>query len=272
MPTTKLTIAKQLSILESDLRRKSSRTRAYYLPIVKRFLTESGDFSRQGMIKWLDNSGYCENSIRTVYYVLKRLCKALEVKFPLDTEFLPPLPDEEDVYTPTTSIENIKRIIAYWKNYPGDYLTSLVFMSTVYGFRSVEMTNVEIGKHSIIVTVAKRKPRKSGARVTREHLVPEDKMKYLAGYEPMSEMTVKYAFWKVSRRAGVKKREYKENWHSVRRCLVTACIDANINRTLLKRFLRWARDRRDMADVYYHKEFSEVNKEIFNVHPFLGLW
>jgi len=266
----KPSITKQLSIFNADLGKKSPKTRCYYLSIARKFLTKSGDFSRPGMIKFLDNCGYCDNSIRTTYWVLKRLCKALEIKFPLDPEFLPPLPDEEQVYTPTTSVDDVKRLIAYWRNYPGEYVTSLVFLATVFGLRSVELTSIEVRKNSIVVIVAKRKPRK-GAQVTREHPIPEDKMKYLDGYEQLSEMTVKYAFWKVCRRAGVK-RKYKENWHGIRRCLNTICIDMGINRTLLKRFLRWARDRRDMADVYYHKEFSEVNREIFKVHPFLKLW
>lgn len=263
-------ITKQLSIFKSDLSKKSPRTRTYYLSIARKFLIESGDFSRPGMIKFLDDCGYCDNSIRTTYWILKRLCKALEIKFPLDIEFLPPPPDEEQIYTPTTSVDNTKRLIAYWKNYPGEYITSLVFLATVFGLRSVELTSVEVKKNSIVVNVAKRKPRK-GAQVTREHPIPEDKMKYLSGYEQMSEMTVKYACGKAFRRAGVK-RMIKENWHGIRRCLNTICIDRGINRTLLKRFLRWARDRRDMSDVYYHKEFSEINREIFKVHPFLNLW
>lgn len=266
----KPSIAKQLSILKADLSKKSPRTRAYYLPIVKKFLTESGDFSRPGMIKWMDSTDYCDNSLRTVYYVIKRLCKALEVTFPLDTEFLPPLPDEEDLYTPTTLVDNIKRLIAFWKNYPGHYITSLVFMSTVFGLRSIEMVDIEVRKSSIIVIVAKRRARPEKP-IKREHPIPEGLMKYLDGYEPMSEMTVKYGGGKAFRRAGIK-RMPKENWHSIRRCLNTACLDANINKTLLKRFLRWSRDRRDMADMYYHKDFTEINKEIFKLHPFLKLW
>jgi len=266
----KPSIANQLSILKADLGKKSPRTRSLYQSICKKFLTESGDFSRPGMIKYLEGMGYCDNSVRTAYYVLKRLCKALEIKFPLDTEFLPPLPDEEETYTPTTKVENIRRLIDYWKNYPGEYITSLLFMSTVFGFRSIEMVDVEVGTSSIIVKVAKRRARPEKP-ILREHPIPEDKIKYLAGYEPMSEMTVKYTFWKACRRAGVK-RQVKENWHAIRRCLNTACIDANINKTMLKRFLRWSRDRRDMSDVYYHRPFNEINEEIFSVHPFLKLW
>jgi len=268
--TTKPTITKQLSILKDDLRRKSPRTKSYYSSIARRFLIKSGDFSRHGMIKYLENMGYCDNSVRTAYYVLKRLCKALEVGFPLDTEFLPPLPDEEDLYTPTTSVDNIKRLIAYWRNFPGHYITSLVFLSTVFGLRSIEMVDVEIRKNSIVVNVAKRRAR-PGKPVQREHPIPEDLMKYLGGYEQMSEMTVKYAGMKAFRRAGIR-RMVKENWHSVRRCLNTACLDAGISNVMLKRFLRWSRDRRDMADVYYHKDFTEINEEIFRVHPFLHLW
>lgn len=262
----KLLVDNQLSILKEDLRRKSPRTRSYYLSIFRKFLTESGDFSRPGMIKFLNNIDYCDNSIRTAYYVLLRGCKALEKTFPLDKEDLPPLPDEEEVYTPTMSLDNTIKLITYWKNYPGHYLTSLVFLSTIYGLRAIELTNVEVKTNSIIVTVAKRRK-----VVKREHPVPEGMMKYLSGYEYLSEMTVKYAFWKVCRRAGVKRRK-KENWHSIKRCFNTTCIDKGINKVLIKRFLRWARDRRDMADMYYHKDFTEVNKEILAVHPFLPLW
>lgn len=260
------TIAKQLSIMEADLKRRSPRTTSYYISISRKFLSESGDFHRPGMLKFMDDIDWCDNSLRTVYYVLKHLCKALEKKFPLDEGDLPPPPDEESMYTPTMSLDNINKVIAHWKRFPGDYLTSLAFLSTIYGLRSIEMTTVEIGRNSVLVYVAKRK-----RVVTREHPVPEELMKYLSGYEPMSEMTVKYAFWKVCRRAGVK-RQYKENWHSVRRCLVTACLDAGVNKVMLKRFLRWARDRRDMADTYYHKDFADVNEEMFKVHPFLKLW
>lgn len=266
----KPTINKQLSTLASDLKKKSPRTRKYYLSIFRKFLTKSGDFSRPGMIKWLEKSGYCDNSLRTTYYVLKRACKALEIKFPLDTEWLPPLPDEEEIYTPTTSVDNTKRLIAYWGQYPGEYITSLVFMATVFGFRSIEMVDIEVKKNSIVVNVAKRRAR-PGKPVQREYFIPEDKMKYLSGYMPMSERSVEYAFGKACRRAGIK-RMYEENWHSLRRQLNTSFTDAGINKTMFKRFLRWARDRRDMSDVYYHKDFEEIVKEMYAVHPFLHLW
>lgn len=273
------TITKQLSILNADLSRKSPRTRRYYLSIAKKFLTESGDFSRPGILKFLNNMGYCDNSMRTAYYTLARLCKALEKKFPLDKDDLPPLPDEESIHTPTMTLDNIKRLISYWKNYPGEYVTSLVFMATMFGFRSIEMTDIEIKKDSIIVNVAKRR-----GKVRREHPIPEGLMKYISGYEQLSEMTVSYAFWKACRRAGIRRRE-RENWHSIKRCLNTACEDAGIKKVLVKRFLRWARDRRDMSDVYYHKPFDEINAIMFGkipipmsdppkyvVHPFLKLW
>ncbi|MBA7690807.1 hypothetical protein ES703_99339 [subsurface metagenome] len=188
----------------------------------------------------------------------------------MDTEFLPPAPDEEEIYTPTISVDNTKRLIAYWRNYPGEYVTSLVFLTTVFGLRSIELTNVEVKQNSIVVIVAKRRARKDKP-VTREYPIPEGKMKYLDGYQQLSERTVVYAFWKACRRAGVKRR-YKENWHSVKRCLDTIFVDLGINKTMFKRFLRWARDRRDMADVYYHKEFSEIVREMYKVHPFLKLW
>lgn len=258
-------INQQLITLTTDLARKSPRTRTYYRSIAKKFLTESGDFSRAGMIKFL-NSIKNDNSARVSYYVLKRLCKALGKKFPLDKDDLPVLPDEETMQTPTTSLDNTKRLIAYWKNYPGDYVTSLLFLSTVYGLRSIEMTTIKIEGNNIIVSVAKRR-----GEVIRKHPVPEEMMKYLSGYDHLSEMSVRYAFWKACRRAGVKRQE-KENWHSIRRRLNTTCINLGINRILLKRFMRWARDRRDMSDTYYHEDFGKINNEMFRAHPFLPLW
>lgn len=263
-------IIDKLSIFASDLDRKSPATQNYYLCIADKFLTECGDFSRPAMRQFIDNMGYCDNSVRTVYYVLKRLCKALSIPFPLDTEFLPPVPDEDELYTPTTSVGTIHNLINYHKQYPGEYITSLVFLSTMYGLRSIEMTRIEIAKTTFIMTVAKRKGR-ANKPVIREHLVPEGMMEYLSGYTRISERTVEYTFHKACRAIGYKPQR-KENWHSMRRALDTAMVDAHIDNLLIKRFMRWTKNRSDMTNVYYHKDFETVNREMFAVHPFIRYW
>lgn len=263
-------IAHKLEIFNLDLKRKAPTTRGYYGRIARKFFIDGGDFSRQGMILWLEQN-YTDNGIRTVYYVLKRLCRALGVPFPLDTDLLPPIPDEEEIYTPTTPRPIVIDLINHWKQFPGNYITSLVFLSTIYGLRSIEMTSVDLHLPlSFIMIVAKRKGR-SGKPVIREHLIPDGMGKFLEGYEQYSERSVTYTFTKVCRAIGYK-RQIKENWHGIRRALDTACVDAKIDNILIKRFMRWTKKRDDMVSVYFHKDFAEINQEMFKVHPFLSVW
>ena len=269
-----------LSVLSSDLQRKSPRTRTYYRSIAKRFLTESGDYSRSGMLQWINTYG-CDNSIRTVYHILKRLCKAVGKPFPLDSDVLPSMPDEDEIHTPTMPSDDIKKLILFWKQYPGTYTTAILFLSTIYGFRSIEMTNLDIDveNDSVGVFVAKRH-----RVVTRSHMIPPNKEVYLVGYEKLSELTVRTAFIRACRKAGIK-REKGRSWHSIRRALDTSCLNLNINPLLVKRFMRWAKDRKDMTTVYWHMDFREANKVMFGMipepesdpprfikHPYLRYW
>lgn len=283
--TTKQTITDQLNILLNDFSHESPDTRKSYMSKARRFLVESGDFSRAGMKAYLENMGYNDNSVRTTYYTLKRLCKALGTPFPLDEKQLPPAPDEDELNTPTISVDNIKRLINYWKQSPGDYTTALVFLSTMYGLRSIEMTSIEVLMASFVMKVAKRKGR-ANKPVMREHLIPAGMEQYLSGYYPISERTVNYTFHKACRAIGYKPREH-ENWHAVRRALNTAMrdvktlepsgtpgimVEKHIDDMLISRFMRWAKPRSLMTSTYTHHEFADINREMFLVHPFLKLW
>jgi hypothetical protein len=273
---SKTQIDKQLAIFAGDLGRKSPATRNYYMSIAHKFLTESGDFSRAAMRQYLEGMGYCDNSVRTTYYVLKRLCRALSITFPLDTEFLPPVPDEDEIYTPTVSLDIVTSLVQYWRHQPGEYVTSLVFLSSMYGLRSIEMTDIEVCKSSFIMQVAKRKGR-ANKPVIREHLIPTGCEKYLDGYVPLSKRSVEYRFPQACRAIGYK-RKPKESWHSMRRALNTALMDTKMDMSteskelLIKRYMRWTKKRGDMVNLYYHKDFSDINREIFLVHPILPLW
>ncbi len=283
MPTTDNTdksIAEMLEILDNDLSRKELDTRTNYKYIARKFLTESGDFSRQGMMTWFNKSELSDNSLRTAHYALKRLCKALEIKFPLDGDDLPPPPDEETLVTPTLTIPQIRQMIRFWRTYPDAYETSLLFISTILGTRSSEMSDtqgLDVTGHSIIITVAKRK-----AKVIREHNIPEKYIKFTSGYQNLSENTVRYRFRKIAHWSGVKRTE-DMCWHSIRRGLATTFKDMGINEFLYKRFMRWAPNREDMGSVYYHHPFELINNVMLGQapnpetgqlikHPFLGDW
>lgn len=274
-------IEEKLSILDNDLARKSSDTRMVYHCLVKRFLEESGDLSRQGMMRWFNLAEMSDNSLRTAYYALERLCKALEIKFPLDRDDLPPLPDEDTLNTPTITIEDVAQLIAHWRMYPGTYETALVFISTVFGTRTCEMSATQqltlTSKQSIIINVAKRK-----GKAVREHVIPEIYWRYVDGYQNLSENSVRDKFRKVMKHAGLKRAD-SMSWHSVRRALATAFKLGGVEQELYKRFMRWAPNRDDMASVYTHVPFDQINSIILGQvpnpqtklmvkHPFLGEW
>lgn len=271
-----------LAILDSDLIRKAPDTQINYHYLAKKFLTESGDFSRQGMLKWINSTALSDNSLRTAHYMLQRLCKALEVKFPLDKDDLMPLPDEDTLNTPTIEVDDTRQLIRFWRQYPKAYETSLVFISTTFGTRTCEMSATKglvVTNHSIVVNVGKRK-----AHVVREHHIPEQYLPYLSGFENLSETVVRHRFKKCLRHAGLPVKDGM-SWHSVRRRLATTYTDMGLPTALWKRFLRWAVDRHDMGSVYFHKSFYEVNDIMLGQiplpdpdnphliqHPFLREW
>ena len=163
-----------------------------------------------------------------------------------------------------------------WKLLPDDYHTALLFLSTIYGLRSIEMSQDSrqpIQLHlpgSFTMAVAKRHGR-GDKPVIREHLIPEGMDKYLTGFTLMSKRSVEYAYRPVARAIGYKPSEH-ESWHAIRRSLDTACVDADIPTTLIKRFMRWSKSRADMPSIYYHTDFADVNTKMFEVHPYLPLW
>jgi len=259
-------VQQTLQLFAEDITRKPSSTRKYYMSIARKFLTEYGDFSRHGIMAFMNNSGWCDNSLRTSYYVIEHLCMAIGLPFPLNKNDLPPPPDEYDLYTPTLTGSEVTQLIRYWREYPGSYPTSLLYLSTMYSVRAIEMTDVILNDKSVVIHVAKKK------RPTyREHPVWGQGLIYLSGYERLSEKTVNQTFWKVCKKAGVKRQE-DEGWHAVRRAFATVAHDNGVDSVLVKRYTHWAVNRDDMMSVYYHKPFEEINREMEKVHPFLNLW
>lgn len=280
LDTREAAINKLLDIFHTDIHRKSPDTVEYYLVVARKFLDyTSGDLTRASVLKFFDDSGYCDNSLRTIYYILEHLYTALGIKFPLNKNDLPPPVDEEDVNTPTMSPDNVHRVIQYWRGFPDEYVTSLVFLSTVYGLRATELTDAEVGKKTVVVDVAKRK-----RKVLRTHIIPDGCAMFVMGYAQMSESMVKYCFRQAVKRAGVTKRDH-ESWHSIRRSLYTSCLNTGLPKELIKRYMRWAKDTSDMGSVYFHMPFDEINRVIFGIdpvplsnppkytaHPYLQFW
>lgn len=260
-------IDQALQIFADDISRRPVSTREYYMSIARKFLTEYGDFSRRGIMSFMHNCGWCDNSLRTTHYVIEHLCMALSIPFPLNKNDLAPVPDEYDIHTPTRTLDEVEHLINYWKEYPGSYQTALLYLSTIYTVRAIEMTTAEITDSTVKIHVAKKH-----RDVVREHPIWNNGMIYLCGYEKLSKSMVKYTFHTICRRAGVQEDKGGDGFHSIRRAFTTEARARGVGETLLKRYTHWSINRSDIVDVYTHMSFDKVNEEMRKCHPFLELW
>ena len=267
-----------LELLDFNLRKKSIRTRERYTSIARIYLGFSGDMtggdvSRTTMLRfmeWTESKGWSPNTRRLAHYVLAKLCKSLEKKFPLDADDLATKPTREELRTPFLSMSELGRLISHQKAIPS-YGTALLFLASIWGLRSTELTNVEIGDGAIRVFLAKKR---GTARQPKIHLLPSGDGRFLDGYEWASEGTVIAEYHKLCRAIGLKS-SYGA-WHMVRRTLDTALHLAGVNPEIISRYIGWQQGNSfgvsPMVSRYFHMTDEDVDKETYKLHPVLPLW
>lgn len=224
-------------------------------------------------LEWTENKGWSPNTRRLAHYVLAKLCKSLEKKFPLDADDLATRPTREELRTPFLSMDELGRLIVHQIAIPS-YGTALLFLASVYGFRSTELTNIEIGDGAIRAFLAKKR---GSVRQPKIHLLPPGDGQFLDGYEQMSEGSVIATYHVLCRSAGIK-TSYGA-WHMVRRTLDTALHLAGVNPEVITRYIGWekgtsfgAATGSPMVSRYFHMTDEDVDKETFKLHPVLPLW
>lgn len=147
---------------------------------------------------------------------------------------------------------------------------SAVAFCMIYGLRRSELMRM-VAEHDInprerwfLVRTAKKGKK-------RKHFIPKEilpfayylhknRVRYSLGYFTTDN------FVKISRIAGV---EYhpKRAWHSFRRSLVTDLLNTGISDVKVFEFMRWS--RREIIFKYYLPDPELIDKEIFEVHPYL---
>lgn len=259
--------------LEQDPENYSQRTIRAYLEYSRMYLSKYDHFSRSSIIEFLTQYAekHSKNSMHLAYYGLKCLCKSLGVKFTVARADLPrfPIYDDDD-NVPVLRKSEVEKLIDYWKGYPEEYATSLLFLSSVYGLRAIEMSRIVIKGDTIAVHIAKRKSA-PGKTPIRNHILPACGKSYLAAYDTYSVGNVSRMFHIVCRRAGVAKPD-NGGWHCIRRALNTHLLLAGGHEILVKGFMRWVKNKKDMPSLYFHMPPDEVDCMIFDIHPFLGRW
>lgn len=270
--------ATAIDTLTYDLRKKSPRTRQRYVGIVRGYLQFSGGtITRPMMLHYMEQkeAKWGGNTRRLAHYALARLCKALEVKFPLDADDLAPTPTRDELRTPTLSIDEVASLIRHWKSSPC-WETGLLYLSTIYGLRSIELSMVDVEKGAITAWLAKK-----GRKTPLRHTVPPGGNLYLWDYGMRCEWLVIQAFHKIEDVAGMK-REKGKAWHSIRRALATNLRLNGVDPEIITRFLGWEKvsplvggvplGASPMVGVYTHIPPEEIDRMIFRQHPFLGMW
>jgi len=287
-----------LKLVLTSPRQRAPDTLTNYLSAANQFLTWLGDrippdeMDLRRYFLYRREQGMGDGSLRTHFAVLQKLYKAnrkvnpatgeVAWDWPLVSGDRPEAPEEtrERAFTKEEIAELIKKRELYSK---GEcfYLA----IGTIYAPRRIELARIkkkDIKEDTIRIDTAKKGEK-------RTHLIPDEIMPYIEAYRPReNNVSALSAMFDRICKKGLGKRKKGYGWHSFRYALDTllpgALAKADKDITLVGYFLRWS--RRDfgrrffgtpMGGVYARPEILSadpyfVDKEVFEVHPFLPLW
>lgn len=269
----KTEVAERLGLL---LRNKSEQTKKAYLVCIEKFLQFAGlkdtydEWDVRRFAEKLDKDGFSASYISLSYWAIKTLFEAQREELNLELKGI--LPREEEKIQPAMSVKNIRKLIETTKAKGSPKQKALLALSTTFGLRVSEMAalkgeDIDLGERSILIRT------KKGGR-TRKHLLPDEILPIITSYPfngDMSASGLNSCFRWICSLAGVK-REKREVWHSLRRRLLIELVNARVPEEKIYKFLRWRRRDFQMISVYYNVKDEDVDKEIFQIHPFLGSW
>ena len=267
---------------------RAAQTLTSYLSAANQFLTWLGDRIppdemdlRRYFLKRRDERAG-EGTLRKIFAVLKKLYRANHWDWPLEKEDRPEAPLE--VNTPAFTREEVAELIKNRELYSRGERFYLA-IATIYAPRRIELARIrgrDIKDNTIFLDTAKRGEK-------RTHLIPDEIMPYIQAYRPRQHnvSTLSATFDRICKKGlGQNKKGY--GWHSYRRTLDTllpmALAKADKPLTLVGYFLRWSRRSTGsrflgtpMGGIYARPEILSsdpffVDREVFEVHPFLPLW
>jgi len=277
-----------LRLVLTSPRPRSPDTITGYLSVTRQFLAWLGDRVpptemdlRRYFLK-RRGEGISDSTLRTTFAVLQKLYGANHWDWPLIPEDRPEISAE--INTPAFTREEVEQLIENRELYSKGERFYLA-IATVYAPRRIELARIQkrdIKDNTIRIDTAKKGEK-------RTHLIPVEIMPYFEAYRPRvnNVRTLSFMFDRVCKKGlGNKKKGY--GWHSFRRTIDTllpgALAKADKPLTLVGYFLRWNRHSTGarflgspMAGVYARPEILSadpffVDREVFEVHPFLPLW
>ena len=233
-----------------------------------------------------------DGSLRATFSVLEKLYRANGWKWPLEKEDRPEKPAEG--LTPGFEKEEVELLIRKRDLYDSGerfYLS----IATIFAPRRIELArikkrDVKYGTihldtamdSTLYIDTAKRGEK-------RTHLLPEEIMPYIEGYHPkVHNVSSMSAMFDRICKKGLGEKRPGYGWHSFRRTLATELpgplAKADKPLTMVGYFLRWSRRTTGeaflgtaMGGTYTRPELLSkdpffVDRQVFEVHPFLQLW
>jgi len=258
-------------------RRREPSTIARYAEFAGRFSHFTGKqegFTEDDALRYIDHlieQGYSDSSIRWTYYALKRVYRAVRSPFAVTLEDLP-LGRRSSPHRPALSREEVAGLIGFVRLVGSPADKFYMAMATTYGLRRVELsrlTRESFKEGTVTIQAAKHGE-------LRTHLVPDEIQPVVRealrsnalGYGT-SALTV--MFRELCERAGLEK-DGPLGWHSIRRSLDTELLKANVPFYVVRSFLRWRSSPGDMPALYFQPDSGDIDRQIFQAHPFLGHW
>ncbi|MBA7715969.1 hypothetical protein ES703_125028 [subsurface metagenome] len=277
-----------LKLVLTSPRLRARDTLTGYLSVANNFLTWLGDrippdeMNLRRYFLHRREEGISDNSLRTCYAVLLKLYRANQWEWPLVIEDRPEAPAEAN--TPAFTREEVEQLIKNHELYSkGERFYMAI--ATIYAPRRIELARIkkrDIKGNTIYIDTAKHGEK-------RTHLIPDEILPYIEAYHPRENnvSSLSAMFARICKK-GLGQRKPGYGFHSFRRTIDTllpiALAKADKPLTLVGYFLRWSRKSTGsrflgtpMGGVYARPDIMSadpffVDREVFEVHPFLPLW
>jgi integrase len=268
-----------LDQFRSELSLKSEPTQETYFIINNRFLSYTkGEISRQKIIEFLKQ--FSKNSIITAFYAIRFFHKATGIPFPIIRKDISPTGVKRIKERMAT--EDVIKFIKGANNYFGLIEIGYVCLSTIYAVRRSEMydlnsNDINIEERSLLIY-----PKKQEEPEPRIHLIPEEIV------QPMTELRdglkqvkrkphiteFNHLFDAICDKSNIELRP-RMGWHSIRRCLISVLAMRHLDEKFINNFIRWKPRNPEIIEQYKRfstEEFKQIDREIFEKHPFLKEW
>ena len=271
-----LSISSNAQLVYHDLiaRGRQVETARRWRSLVQRFEACCGvkdSYDRADVVKFvaeLRQGGMKQNSINTRLKALRLLCQIQNWDGGFPRLSMPKVKNSE-VNRPLFTAGQVVHIISRAKEACSERELAFLAAASVYGLRREELGTLEVSDGHLKVHTAK------DGEVTSQ-IIPYVVKEYMKGYRGCKD--VRYmtrVFQRIMSKVGLEvNRGY--GWHSIRRALATELALRDVSALNILRFMRWSdtnmKAEFGMLVIYAGRNQAEIDKCIFQVHPFLGCW